>query len=107
MDTRPSKVLHFEDLILDVLNCTLTRGGAEIQLRPKPFDVLAYLAQHAGHLVTKEELIQAVWPGVFVTDDSLVQCIGEIRKALDDTGRRIIKTVPRRGYLFKASIVAT
>jgi DNA-binding winged helix-turn-helix (wHTH) protein len=107
MDARPSKLLHFDAFVLDVLNCTLTRESEEIRIRPKPFDVLAYLTQHTGRLVTKDELIQAVWPDVFVTDDSLVQCIGEIRKALDDTGHRIIKTVPRRGYMFAAGISAT
>ena len=100
MHTSSPRVLNFNGLTLNLMRCALLRGEEEIQLRPKAFDVLRYLVEHPGRLVSKDELIQAVWPGIFVTDDSLVQCIGEIREALDDEARRIIKTVPRRGYVF-------
>ena len=98
--------LYFESYTLDLTNCALRRGREEVRLRPKSFDVLRYLVEHAGRLVSKEELIKAVWPGVFVTDDSLVQCVGDIRGALGDEAHRIVQTVPRRGYLF-ASAVST
>src|SRR5262245_35161242 len=102
MDTVSPKSLGFNEYALDLQRCALLRDGTELQLRPKSFDVLRYLAEHAGRLVSKEELIQAVWPGTFVTDDSLVQCIREIRTAIRDDEHRIIQTVPRRGYLLAA-----
>jgi DNA-binding winged helix-turn-helix (wHTH) protein len=68
---------------LDLQGCSLLRGD-EVRLRPKSFDVLRYLVERAGRLVSKEELIQAIWPDLFVTEDSVVQCIGNIRTALGD-----------------------
>jgi ATP-dependent Clp protease ATP-binding subunit ClpA len=56
--------------------------------------------QNPGRLIAKQELIQAVWPDSFVTDDSLVQCTVELRRALNDRDQQLLKTVPRRGYLF-------
>jgi DNA-binding winged helix-turn-helix (wHTH) protein len=97
-------VLCFSDYALDLQRCAILRGGRELQLRPKSFDVLRYLAEHAGRLVSKEELIKATWPNVFVSDDSLVQCIKDIREALSDDAHEIVKTVPRRGYLFAAEL---
>lgn len=73
-------------------------AGRTIELRPQTFAVLRHLLQHANRLVTKDELMQAVWPGVAVTDDSLVQCVHEIRRALRDDAHATLKTVPRRGY---------
>jgi Cdc6-like AAA superfamily ATPase len=57
-----------------------------------------------GRLIGKEELIQALWPDAFVTEDSLVQCLVELRRALDDRTQEILKTVPRRGYIFAAEV---
>lgn len=99
-----TKTLRFGNFSLDLARCSLRRGVEEIQLRPKAFDVLRYLAENPGRLVSKDELMKAVWGGVVVTDDSLVQCVKDIRDALNDSGQRIIKTVPRRGYLFAAEV---
>ena len=82
----------------------MLRAGAEIKLRPKVFETLKYLVEHPGLLIGKQELMQAVWPNAFVTDDSLVQCTLELRRALDDGRQQLLKTVPRRGYLFTASV---
>lgn len=106
MQTVSPRTLCFDRYILDLRRCALLRGEEEIRLRPRSFDVLRYLAEHAGRVVSKEELIQAIWPNVSVTDDSLVQCIRDVRKALSDTPHRIIRTVPRRGYLFAAEVSA-
>jgi DNA-binding winged helix-turn-helix (wHTH) protein len=57
-----------------------------------------------GRLVSKDELFGAVWPDVTVTDDALVQSVGELRRALGDDGQRLIKTIPRRGYRFEAAV---
>ena len=83
----------------------MLKGGEEIKLRPKVYETLKYLVEHAGQLIGKEQLMQAVWPGSFVTDDSLVQCTLELRRALDDRSQHLFKTVPRRGYLFTAEVI--
>lgn len=84
----------------------IDRHGVMVELRPQAFQVLRYLALHPGRVVTKEELFAAVWPGAVVTDDSVIQAIGDVRHALGEAGRRVIKTIPRRGYiLLNAEVV--
>jgi TolB-like protein/DNA-binding winged helix-turn-helix (wHTH) protein/Tfp pilus assembly protein PilF len=90
----------FDGFTLDLTRGCLLRGTQEIKLRPKPFDALKYLVESPGRLISKAELIKAVWPDTAVTDDSLVQCLREVRRALGDEEQQIIKTVPRRGYIF-------
>ncbi|HZQ52598.1 MAG TPA: winged helix-turn-helix domain-containing protein [Bryobacteraceae bacterium] len=96
----------FGEFTLDLDSGFLCRGPQEIALRPKPFEVLAYLVEHHGRLVTKDALIGAVWPDTAVMDNSLAQCIVEIRKALNDDSQQLIRTVPRRGYVFTAPVTA-
>lgn len=72
--------------------------GAPVALRPQAFAVLRYLAENPDRLVTKDELMAAIWQGVAVTDDSLVQCIHDIRRALGDEAHTVLRTVQRRGY---------
>ncbi|WP_425102350.1 winged helix-turn-helix domain-containing tetratricopeptide repeat protein [Tropicibacter sp. S64] len=67
-------------------------------LRPQSTEVLRVLVDKAGEVVTKDALIAAVWRDVAVTDDSLTQCISDIRRALGDSGRSLLQTVPRKGY---------
>jgi adenylate cyclase len=82
---------------------TVTNGGsASVTLRPQSLSVLKILTDRSGEVVTKDELMAAIWPGIAVTDDSLVQCITELRKALGDDAHSIIKTVPKRGYVLSA-----
>jgi TolB-like protein len=100
MNGASPQVLRFEGHVLDPARRSLTRGGRPITLRPQAMEVLCYLARHPGRAVSKAEIFGAVWPGISVTDDSLAQCIAEIRRVLQDGHRRIIKTVPRLGYLF-------
>ncbi len=85
----------------------LQRDGKEIALRPKSFEVLVFLLKNTGKLVSREELMQAVWPNVIVTDDSLTQCLTEIRKALGDDQRDMVRTIPKRGYLFDIPVKVT
>jgi TolB-like protein/DNA-binding winged helix-turn-helix (wHTH) protein/Tfp pilus assembly protein PilF len=92
---------------LDVDRAMLTKSGVEVPLRPKAFDVLRYLVSHPGLLVTREQLFDEVWPGVVVTPDSINQCIIEIRKALDDNARKVVRTLPRRGYLFDVLVTVS
>jgi TolB-like protein/DNA-binding winged helix-turn-helix (wHTH) protein/Tfp pilus assembly protein PilF len=96
--------LCFEEFALDLTRGCLRSGDRDIDLRPKAFAVLHHLAKNAGRLVPKQELYQAVWPDVVVCDDSLVQCIRELRDKLGDEGHRLIKTVHRRGYLLDVTV---
>src|ERR1043165_9801608 len=107
MQTAPDETLCFEDCTLDLARCVLLRGGKTIELRPKAFDLLRYLVEHPGRLISKDELIKAVWRRVAFTDDSMVHCFKEVRAALSDDDHRMIKTVARRCYLFAAPIGPT
>jgi pimeloyl-ACP methyl ester carboxylesterase/DNA-binding winged helix-turn-helix (wHTH) protein len=73
-------------------------SGAQVMLRAQLLAVMNCLARKADRVVTKDELMQAVWPGVVVTEDSLVQCIKDLRKVLKDEAHSIIQTLPKRGY---------
>src|SRR3989475_7490174 len=94
----------FDEFMLDLTRGCLLRAQEEIRLRPKSFEVLKYLVENNGRLISKDELIHAVWVDTAVTDDSLVKCLKDIRRALNDEAQQIIKTVPRRGYIFDAEV---
>lgn len=76
-------------------------NGRERFLRPKSFRILELLCERRGQLLSKDELVQEAWPNVFVSDDSLAHCISDIRRALGPAGARLLRTVPRRGYLLE------
>lgn len=97
-------VLWFDRFALDLTRGCLRSGDRDIELRPKAFEVLHHLAANAGVLVPKRQLYEAVWPNVAVSDDSLVQCIRELREKLGDHDHRLIRTVSRRGYLLDATL---
>ena len=84
------------DLVADELR---TAKGEHVELRPRSLAVLRLLAEHAGRLVTKDDLIAKVWDDVAVTEDSLTQCIADIRRAIGDEERRVLRTMPRKGYM--------
>jgi DNA-binding winged helix-turn-helix (wHTH) protein len=104
MHERLPRTYTFASFTLDADRSCLTRDGQDIKLRPKSFDSLKYLIENRGRVVSKDELVHAVWPDSFVTDDSLVQCVRDIRRALEDNGQEFVKTVPRRGYIFDAHV---
>jgi len=104
MERLSPRVLSFAEFRLDLTRGCLLRGVQEIKLRPKPFEALKYLVENPGRLISKAELIQTIWPDTAVTDDSLVQCLIEVRRALKDEAQQIIKTVPRRGYIFDKEV---
>ncbi len=85
---------------------TIRRDGLVIRLEPKVMEVCALLADRAGKVVRKEELIRAVWADTFVTDDVLTHAISELRKALEDDAKqpKFIETIPRRGYRLIVSV---
>ena len=96
---------QFGEFTLDLAKGCVLKGGQELKLRPKVFETLKFFVENPGRLVGKQELMEAVWPDAFVTDDSLVQCMLELRRALSDRGQQLLKTVPRRGYMFTAQVV--
>lgn len=77
-------------------------AGERVELRPRSFAVLRLLATNLGRLVTKDEIMQKVWDDSVVTEDSLTQCIADIRRAIRDDERKVVRTVPRRGYMLIA-----
>ncbi len=99
--------LRFESFVLDLERLCLHGESGQANLRPKSFEVLRYLVEHAGRVVSKEEVLNAVWPEVTVSDESLTQCIRDIRRALGDESQHIVKTVPRRGYLVDVPVAAS
>ena len=101
----PHKALQFGSFVLDLERLCLRGPAGEAELRPKSFEVLRYLTEHPGRVISKEELMAAVWPNVIVTDDSLIRCISEVRRAMGDESQLVIKTIPRRGYLLDVSVL--
>src|SRR5215831_11519033 len=97
---------RFADFRLDPDHACLWRGTQPIVLTPKAFDVLQYLVTHPDRLVTKDTLLDAVWPETAVSEAVVRIAIGEVRRALGDTAQapRFIATVHRRGYRFLASV---
>ena len=100
------RVLYFDRFSLDFARGCLRVDEEDIELRPKAFEVLKYLTENAGRLVGKQELYDAIWPNVIVSDDSIAQCIRELRGKLGDDDHSLIKTVSRRGYLLDATVTA-
>src|SRR5215813_1863058 len=100
-------MFQFEGYTLDVARSSLRIADRDVELRPKSFEVLCYLVENAGRLVTKKELIEAIWPDVIASDQVLAHCVSEARQAIGDGGQAIIKTVPRRGYRFVAAVSRT
>src|SRR5512133_1702647 len=86
----------------DPLRGELVLDGRILKLRPRTAALLSYFVQHPGRSLGKDELMRAVWPDAIVTEDSLVQCVKEIRQALGQAGHDWIRTLPRLGYAFVA-----
>ena len=99
--------IHLKDFIVDLRRGELLdRAGARVDLRARSLDLLLRLAENAGHVVTKDELMAAVWPDVYVTEDSITQCVSDIRRVIGDVRQDIVRTVPRKGYLLVADATA-
>ena len=95
-------IYRFGDTSVDTLRAEVRRAGERTPLRRKPFDVLVYLLQRPRRVVTKAELLDAVWGDRIVTEGSLKGCLTEVRAAIGDHERKLIRTVPRRGYILEA-----
>ncbi len=98
---------RFGPFALDSRKRILSRAGSPVSLTPKAFDVLLFLVQNPNRLVTKEELLQAVWGDTFVEEGNLTQYISHLRKALGDNSEdaRLIVTIARKGYQFTADVI--
>ena len=101
--------IHFPPFRLELANEQLWRETELLRLRPKPFALLRYLALHPGRLVTKEELLKAVWPDVRVSEGLLHTYVRDLRRVLGETreASRLIETVARRGYRFIGKVVSS
>ena len=104
MSSSTSGVYRFAGCTLDTARGCVLIGDRAVPLRPQSFRLLGYLVENAGRLVSKDEIIAAIWPNIFVSDDSLTRCVSDIRRALGDEDRRIINTVPRRGYILDVPV---
>src|SRR5215468_9269470 len=105
MPSLTSNLYAFGEFQMDPQTCVLRLRGEPVALTPKALEVLLLLIQHSGQLVSKDELMQAVWPDSFVEESNLTQTIFMLRKALGETSnQRYILTVQGRGYRFAAEV---
>ena len=97
---------QFGPFLIDIAERTLRRDGETVPLTPKAFDVLVALIEKPGQLISKEELLQKVWPDTFVERSNLSYNVFALRKALGDTAERsvYVETVPKKGYRFRARV---
>ena len=82
----------------------LAADRSEMPLRPKSFALLRLLLENAGRLVSRDTIMAALWPNLFVTDDNVTQCVRDVRRALGAEAQRMLRTQPRRGYLFTSEV---
>src|SRR5271170_8430961 len=101
-----SNLYRFGEFVLDPGRRTLSRADVPISLTPRAFDVLFFLVRNPNRLVSKEELLQAVWGDTFVEEGNLTQYISLLRKALGDNSEdsRLIVTIARKGYQFTEDV---
>ena len=100
-----SPIYSFGEFILDFRRGALFKAGAEVKLRPKSCEVLRVLIERHGQLVSKDQLLDAVWGRTVVTEGAVTQCVIDIRRALGDRSQQRVRTVPRRGYIFEGQLV--
>ena len=103
----PHRICTFGDFTLDLDRESLMLQDRKLPLRPQSFAVLSYLLQKPGVLVSKKELLDAIWGNKAVTDDSLTHCLIDIRRAIGDDAHEMIRTVPRRGFIFELKVDET
>src|SRR6204780_3725220 len=100
---------RFGEFVLDPRRRSLSYADSDVSLTPKAFDVLLFLAQNPNRLVTKDELLEAVWGDTFVEEGNLKQYVSHLRKALGDNSEdtRLIVTIARKGYQFTPRVAAS
>lgn len=98
VDETSGRLWRFSDYEFDELRRELRVKGKPVELELKPLEILLQLLLHAGEVVSKEELLDSVWPDVRVVDGSLATAVSKLRKAMGDEAHPVILTVPRVGY---------
>jgi DNA-binding winged helix-turn-helix (wHTH) protein/TolB-like protein len=108
MSEAPTIVYRVGDVEIDVTRSCVHREGHEYYLRPQALEVLLYLIARRDRLVSKDELLRSVWSDAAVTENTLVQCVGDVRRALGDDARRsrMVKTIHKYGYEFVGPVAA-
>ncbi len=108
MTSSPKYIAYrFDSFVLDLeQEALLASDGEELALRPKSFALLRLFVENAGRLLSQDMIMEALWPNVCVTENSVTQCIHDIRRALGSAAGQIIRTRPRCGYLFTAPVTA-
>jgi len=106
MPLKPKHLYIFGSYRLDADERVLLRDGQPVTLPPKDLETLLVLVERAGHIVGKEELLEKVWPGVFIEEGNLARHIFNLRQVLGDSpdGRKYIDTIPKRGYRLVAQV---
>src|ERR1700744_2671361 len=98
-------VYQFAGFTLDLTRgALLDANGAEVPLRAKSFELLRLFVANAGKLLDRDTINQEIWSNVVVTDDAITQCVRDVRRALGHYQQRIVRTVPRRAYVFAAQV---
>ena len=103
-ETENEMIYRFGEFAVDTLRAEVCLAGKTVPLRRQSFDVLVYLLQRPHRIVSKDELLNAVWGNKFVTDGALKHCVMEIRAAIGDREHRVVRTVARRGYVLEARV---
>lgn len=101
-------LLVFDDCVLDLDRRELLRASQVVATAPQVFDLLVYLAQNREHVVSRDDLINAIWTGRIVSESTLASHINAVRKAVGDNGQqqRVIRTVARKGFRFVADVTS-
>lgn len=107
--TEANRRFEFDDYIVDLTEASITRSGERIHIEPRALELLGCLLRNRGHLVTKRELLDSVWQGAFVGDNSLARAVARVRKVLGDDAHepRYIETVHTHGYRFVGEVRET
>jgi TolB-like protein/DNA-binding winged helix-turn-helix (wHTH) protein/cytochrome c-type biogenesis protein CcmH/NrfG len=92
------------DYTLDIENGLIVKAGESFAVRPKIFETLVFLSRNPNRVVSKDELVQAIWRGAAITDDALTQTISQARKCIGDQNKDIIRTISKRGFFFAGNI---
>src|SRR5215468_6212309 len=109
MTLQTMEIYEFEDFRLDAIERTLSRRGSEIPLTPKVFDTLLYMVRNPKRVLSKDELLQEIWPDAFVEEVNLAVNVSTLRRVLGENpqDRRFIATVSGRGYRFVAPVTCS
>jgi adenylate cyclase len=100
-----ARYFRFDEFTVDGSKGGIWNQTEFVPLRPKTLALLLYLVENPSRLLTKDEIAEAVWPGLTATDESIAKCVSELRAALGDARHRLLRTAPKRGYVFETTVV--